>query len=190
MQQVINPVCPPASMQPPGLTLILRRLFGTPSLRSTSLWPHCCWRDLDLTHLASTYRHLFLINVSSGSGSPKPKWTGRLNSAVRRSSTMLSFTRNSFSRPSSHPSSIHEHHSSVSASITKQKVNTTSSMLSPPTVPAQVVPSPIHESPVREAAAVPTTEPTGPYRFFRRLVQLVLNLRIQRAQLDMSILHA
>ncbi|KAF9445219.1 hypothetical protein P691DRAFT_282686 [Macrolepiota fuliginosa MF-IS2] len=88
-------------------------------------------------------------------GSPKPnKWAGRLGSAVRRSSVL-----SSFGRSPSRASSIHERDSSDSASITKQKVDTTPATLSPPEVPKAIVPSPINESPIREAAA---TEPAGP----------------------------
>lgn len=69
---------------------------------------------------------------------------------------MLSFGRSSSSRPSS----LRSRSSFDAGSPPAQKVDTSSATLEPPAVPAaQLMPSPISESPLKERAA---TEPAGP----------------------------
>ncbi|KXN82470.1 hypothetical protein AN958_02531 [Leucoagaricus sp. SymC.cos] len=88
--------------------------------------------------------------MSTG-GSPKPKWAGRFNSAVRKSSTILSF-----GRPGSRASSINEgrdgRSSFDSASIIQPKVDTSEATLQPPApIDDHKLPTPILESPVNQA---------------------------------------
>ena len=73
------------------------------------------------------------------SAGPKNRWTGRLNSAVRRSSTMLAFGRSGSSRPSS----IRSRSSSDAT-----KLDTSAEPLA-----AYMMPSPISESPLKETDA-------------------------------------
>ncbi|KAF9008066.1 hypothetical protein BDQ17DRAFT_185335 [Cyathus striatus] len=80
--------------------------------------------------------------------SPRPKWSQRMNSAMRRTSTLLAISRPS--TPSVH--SVERDSLSDSGSIRKQQVDTTPAATSQQ--PEHYAPSPIAESPAREAAAL------------------------------------
>ena len=84
--------------------------------------------------------------------SPKPKWSARMGSVMRRTSSVLTI-----SRPTSAASERDTDNSSL-ASSTRARAN---SALSSPPIPAVITPSPIAESPLREAAAE-AQEATGP----------------------------
>ena len=84
--------------------------------------------------------------MNSGA-SPKNRWTGRLNSAMRRSSTKLAFARSGASRPSS----IRSRSSSDAASSPAHKIDTSAS--APEPLVAHMMPSPISESPLKEMDA-------------------------------------
>lgn len=82
-------------------------------------------------------------------GTPKPpaKWASRLGGAIRRSSTVLSIGRPS--TPSSDPDSDSK---SLRRSTSRSDLATAPTLVTPPP-PVPSIPTPIAESPAREAAA-------------------------------------
>ncbi|KAJ3564799.1 hypothetical protein NP233_g8056 [Leucocoprinus birnbaumii] len=91
-------------------------------------------------------------------GSPKPKWAGRLNSAMRRSSSILTFGRPS---TDSQLSSLQSRSSSDAVSSPRsQKIDTSFVALEHPAATAvHSMPSPISESPIRETAMTEAVSP-------------------------------
>ena len=88
----------------------------------------------------------------SSSSPSKPKWSARMGSVMRRTSSVLTI-----SRPGSAASERDTDNSSVSSN-TRARAGST---LSSPPLPPVVTPSPIAESPLREAAAE-AQESVGP----------------------------
>ena len=86
------------------------------------------------------------------SSSPKPKWSARMGSVMRRTSSVLAI-----SRPASASSERDTDNASLSSS-TRGRANST---VGSPPVPTVITPSPIAESPLREAAAE-AQESVGP----------------------------
>jgi hypothetical protein len=82
----------------------------------------------------------------------KPKWSARMGSVMRRTSSVLTI-----SRPTSAASERDTDNSSLTSS-TRARAN---SNLSSPLIPAVITPSPIAESPLRDAAAE-VQEAAGP----------------------------
>jgi hypothetical protein len=86
------------------------------------------------------------------SSSPKPKWSARMGSVMRRTSSVLTI-----SRPASAASERDTDNSSLSSSTRGRA----SSIIGSPPLPSVITPSPIAESPLREAAAE-AQESVGP----------------------------
>ena len=84
--------------------------------------------------------------------SPKPKWSARMGSVMRRTSSVLTISR---------PASAASERDTDNASLTSSTRARANSALSSPPIPAVITPSPIAESPLREAAAE-AQEAAGP----------------------------